>query len=163
MGGSNSGVGTCDFNKPQPVSAWHGLGQCKLYMGAIDEVIPVEQRSIELDPLGNSVPFAFARIGLVYILKSQFTEAIGWLEKARDSNPNIPFFREYLVSAYALNGEPERAAEELEQRRKMSPRLPSIAASKMRQETEFHASPKYMALREETLVAGLRKAGVPEQ
>jgi len=28
-------------------SAWHGLGQCKLFMGAIEEVIPAEQRSIE--------------------------------------------------------------------------------------------------------------------
>jgi adenylate cyclase len=150
-------------NHPNWDEAWHGLGQCKLFMGAIDEVIPVEQRSIKLSPLGPNIAFKLTRIGFVYLLKSQIQEAIEWLEKARNSNPTISFLRGYLVSAYALNGEPERAAAELEQRQKMSLPLQSIARYRTRQETGLRASPKLIALEEETFFAGLRKAGLPEE
>jgi tetratricopeptide (TPR) repeat protein len=144
-------------------TAWHGLGNCKLLMGAVEEVIPIEQRSIELNPLDPNIAFKFGRIGFVYLLQSQTKEAIEWLEKARNSNSNIAFLRGYLVSAYALNGEPERAAAELEQRQKMSPPLRSIAVARTRLKTVLRASPKLIALEEEAYYVGLRKAGVPEQ
>jgi Tfp pilus assembly protein PilF len=149
--------------QPNAAGAWHGLGQCKLFMGAIEEVIPAEQRSIELDPLGPNIAFKFIRIGFVYLLNSQLKEAIDWLEKARNSNPNIWFLHSYLVSAYALNGQPEQAAAELEQRKKMSQPLQSIASSRAQLITVLRASPKLIALEDETYYVGLRKAGVPEE
>jgi predicted Zn-dependent protease len=116
-----------------------------------------------LSPLDPNIAIKLARIGFVYLLKSQIKEAIEWLEKARNSNPNISFLRAYLASAYALNGEPQRAAAELEQRQKMSQPLQSIARMRTRRETVLRASPKLIALEEETFYAGLRKARLPEE
>jgi Flp pilus assembly protein TadD len=62
----------------------------------------------------------YARIGHVHLLQSRTDEAIPWLEKARSANPSHPLFRANLASAYALNGQTERAAAELAKARKLS-------------------------------------------
>ena len=51
---------------------------------------------------------------------SRTEEAITWFEKARNAAPTHPHLRAQLASAYALNGEAERAAAELAEARRMS-------------------------------------------
>lgn len=68
----------------------------------------------------------------------------------------------YLASAYALNGETERAAAELTEARRLSGsgRFSSLALMKAR---GYFGVPKIRALFETTYLAGLRKAGMPEE
>ena len=89
-------------------------------------------------------------------------QAVFWLEKARGANPgNGPGLHASLASAYALEGESERAAAELAEARRLSsddryssiPRLKAVIARE----------PKARALLETTYFAGLRKAGMPEE
>jgi adenylate cyclase len=91
----------------------HALGECKLMTGSIEEVIPLEERSIRLNPLDGLVGNKYWRIGLVHLLQSRTDEAIPWLEKARAANPGLAYFHDALASAYGLKGETERAAAEL--------------------------------------------------
>ena len=95
-------------------------------------------------------------------MQSRIDEAILWLEKARGASPEHPPSRAHLASAYALNGETERAAAELAEARRVSPddRYSSIARLWA---VGYFGVPKIRALYEATYLAGLRKAGMPEE
>jgi hypothetical protein len=67
-----------------------------------------------------------------------------------------------LAAAYALKGEPERAASELAEARRLSGdgRFSSIAHF---QTGRYFGVPTIRALYETTYFVGLRKAGMPEE
>jgi predicted Zn-dependent protease len=98
------------------------------------------------------------------LVQSRIEEAIVWLEKARSANPTLAFVHRWLASAYALVGDTERAAAEIAEARRLngngSP--PSIAQAKASAARDFMA-PAIRARFETTYLAGLRKAGVPEE
>ena len=148
------------------VSAHAHIGQCKLFTGSIEETIPSQERAIRLSPRDPQLPIYFGRIGLVHLLESRIDEAILWLERARRTNPGLPYVRRHLASAYGLNGEIERASAELAETCKLSSddRHSSIAKLKA---VEIVAGnwgvPKIRALFEATYFVGLRKAGMPEE
>jgi len=98
----------------------------------------------------------------VHLLQSRTDEAIFWFEKARSANPEHSSSPAYLASAYALNGETERAATELAEARRLAgdDRFSSIARVKA---SRSWGVPKISALHEATYFAGLRKAGMPEE
>jgi TolB-like protein/Flp pilus assembly protein TadD len=147
---------------PNWVFAYMALGGCKLLTGAIEEAIPLAERAIRLSPRDPNIGAMYARIGHVHLLQSRTDEAIPWLEKARSANPSHPLFRANLASAYALNGQTERAAAELAKARKLSAddRYSSLARL---QAVGYFGVQKIRALYEATYFAGLRKAGMPEE
>jgi tetratricopeptide (TPR) repeat protein len=154
------------FNRNR-VGAYAHLGQCKFYQGSIEEYIPLVERAIRLSPRDPQVGVWFGRIGLVHLLQSRVAEAILWLEKARNADPALPYVRSRLASAYALNGEFERATVELTEAYNLSSddRYASIAHFLKAGETGsgYWGVPKIRALYEATYFAGLRKAGMPEE
>jgi TolB-like protein len=89
-------------------------------------------------------------------------EAVIWLEKARNAIPSHPLPHAILASAYALNGDADRAAAELAEARRLvaDDRYSSIARLKA---VGSYGVPKIRALFEATYFAGLRKAGMPEE
>jgi adenylate cyclase len=143
------------------VQAIAAIGLCKFFSGAIEEAIPAQEQAIRLSPRDPRVFNWYWRIGMVHLLQSRTDDAISWLEKARNANPRLAGPRGWLLSAYALNGDTERAEAELSEARRLSgdSRYASIAAYKAAQ--RFGAS-AIDALAEETFFAGLRIAGVPE-
>jgi len=66
------------------------------------------------------------------MLQSHMDEAIVWFEKARTAIPALPTPHSRLASAYALNGDTERAAAELAEARRLAgdDRYSSIARLK---------------------------------
>ena len=151
------------------VAAIHNLAWCKFLTGSIDEMIPLEEQCIRLSRYDPFVGYMYVRIGLVHLLRSRIGEAIVWFEKARIANPRLVDLRALLASAYALNGETERAAAELAEARRLrgDGRYSSIARLKA---IGYFGIPgedaevaKVRALFESTYLAGLRKAGMPEE
>jgi adenylate cyclase len=144
------------------VRALHALANCKLFAGSIDETIPLEEQAIRLSPHDPLLGNWYHQIGRVHLLQSRTDEAIVWLEKSRSANPAHPFVRAELASAYALKDDPERAAAELAEARRLSAdgRYSSIARLRA---FEYRGVPKVRALLEATYFAGLRKAGMPEE
>jgi tetratricopeptide (TPR) repeat protein len=102
------------------VFAMFALGQCKLYSGAIEEVIPLVDRALRLSPRDPMRSSFFSEIGRVHLLQSRTDEALSWLEKARDLAPRHPSFRAWVASAHALKGETDPAAAELAEARRLS-------------------------------------------
>jgi TolB-like protein/class 3 adenylate cyclase/Flp pilus assembly protein TadD len=149
------------FN-PNSTSALHLLGWCKFLTGSIDEVIPLAEQAIRLSPRDPFIANRYVRIGMINLLQSRTDEAIIWLEKARNANPTEHYTRALLASAHGLKGEPDRAAAELAEARRLfgDDRFSSIARLRT---TENWGVPKIRALVEATYFAGLRKAGVPEE
>ena len=145
------------------MNAYSALGYCKLYSGLIDGVIPLVEQAIHRSPRDPEIGNCYFRIGQVHTVQARIDEAIVWLEKARSTNPRHPQFRAYLVSAYALKGENERAAVELAEARRLSgdDRYSNIA--RLKAAAIYSGVPEALALFENTFFVGLLKAGMPEE
>jgi adenylate cyclase len=138
------------------------IGRCKIYIGMIDEAIPLVEQALRLSPRDRWTGVWCMWGGQAHLLQSRTDEAILWLEKARSANPALPIVHLYLASAYALKGESERAVAELAEARRLGgdDRYSSIARTKA---VGYFGVPKVRALYETTVFAGLRKAGMPEE
>ena len=145
---------------PDDTEALHALGECKLYTGAIDEVLPLEERALRLNPVDPHNGYKYNRIGVVHLLQSHTDRAILWLEKAVRGELKFYMPHAWLASAYALNGEPTRAAGELAEARRLAG--PNSFSTVARLQVAYSDRPKVRALVEATYFAGLRKARLPE-
>jgi len=144
------------------VVALTNLGWCKLLTGSIEEAIPAQEQAIRLSPRDPLIGVWYGWIGQADLLQSRTDEAIVWFEKARGADPALAYDHANLAAAYALKGESEGAADELAEARRL--RGPGSYASIARlRATAYWGVPKVRALFEATYVAGLRKAGVPEE
>jgi tetratricopeptide (TPR) repeat protein len=145
--------------------AYANLGWCKFLTGSIEEAIPLAEQAIRLSPRDPGIGYRSILIGIVHLLQSRTDEAIVWLEKGRSAMPAAPWVHSHLASAYALKGEIERAAAELAEARRLNggDLFSSIAHVKAFSGGYQGAAPKVRALLDPTYIAGLRKAGVPEE
>jgi adenylate cyclase len=145
--------------------AWalFALGHCKLRVGSIDDVIPLVERAIRLSPRDPNIALMYFRIGEVHLLRSRVEEAISWLEKARSANPRYSFVHAFLASALGLKGDPERAAVELAEARRLSGNGSPSTIAHERATFVAGFSPAIRPLLESSYIAGLRKAGLSEQ
>jgi TolB-like protein/Flp pilus assembly protein TadD len=148
------------------VIALNGLALCRLFAGSVEEAIPLEQEAIRLSPRDPAIGYWYGTIGVVHLLQSRIDEAILWLEKASSALPRFAGLRTFLASAYALRGETERAAAEIEEARRLSGdgRYSSIVRLKAYGPgLGYWGVPKIRELFEATYFTGLRKAGMPEE
>jgi adenylate cyclase len=151
-------------SNPNFVVALNGLAQCKLYSGSIEEVIPLEEQAIRRSPHDPQIGTWYGSIGMVHLLQSRTGEAIGWLEKARSAAPAKPFNHLPLAAAYALSGDVDRAATELAEARRLRGKGSFSSIARMKAGGFWGSlSPKTRNLFEATYLAGLRKAGMPEE
>jgi tetratricopeptide (TPR) repeat protein len=144
------------------VDAISALADCKLHVGPIEEVIPLQEQALRLSPRDPLISNMFSRIGVVHLLQSRTDEAIVWFEKARNANPARPIVHAHLASACALKGEAQRAAAELAEARRLSSDDRYSSTAHLSAVQDFGV-PKIRAIVEKTYLAGLRKAGLPEE
>jgi adenylate cyclase len=146
-------------NSPHAIAA---LGHCKLWTGALEEAILLQEQAIRLSPRDPLIGAYYMRIGQARLLQSRINEAIPWLEKARNANPGHPHSYAWLASARAIKGEIEQAGAELAEARKLTSddRYSSITRLKI---LGSFADLEIRTLCEATFFAGLRLAGMPEE
>jgi predicted Zn-dependent protease len=125
----------------------------------------LEEQAIRLSPHDPRIGHFYRDIGFVHLLQSRLGEAILWLERARSAIPELPWTHLLLASAYGLQGETERAATELAEARGLQggDRHSSIARIKAFSGGYGGMTPEIRTLLDATYIAGLRKAGVPEE
>ena len=137
------------------------LSDCKFWTGSIEQAIPLAKQAIRIHERDYSVVAWYLSIGRVHLLESRSEEAIVWLEKARSANPQLPIVHAWLAAACASNGDIERAAAELGQARSLSRDGRYSSITRLKAAGHFGV-PKVQVLVENTFLAGLRKAGIPE-
>jgi TolB-like protein/DNA-binding winged helix-turn-helix (wHTH) protein/cytochrome c-type biogenesis protein CcmH/NrfG len=150
---------------PNDTAALHALAQCKLMIGLIDEVIPLEEQAIRLNPRDPHIGFKYARIGMVQLLQSRTDAAIPLLERAASGEPEYFMGHAGLAAAFGLKGETTRAARELAETRRLLGTVgrDSYSTTARLRAISYWGVPKIHALWEATFLPGLRKAGVPEE
>jgi adenylate cyclase len=149
---------------PNWVHALHALARCKFFTGSIEEVIPLEEQAIRLSPRDAGIGGWYRQIGVVHLVQSQTDVAVVCLEKARNAAPAHPNIRAHLASAYALAGDTERAAAEIAEARRLSADDRYSSLARLRTVEDLGALvPKVRTLLEATYIAGLRKAGLPDE
>ena len=136
--------------------------------GSLDEAIPLAEQAIRLSPHDPGLANFYWFIGAMHLAQSHTGEAVLCLEKARAANPTLAGPRAFLASAYALKAETEHAFTELAEARRLSrdDQYSSIArlqAAGLPGSRGYWGVPKVRALFEATYLAGLRKAGMPEE
>jgi TolB-like protein/Tfp pilus assembly protein PilF len=147
---------------PNSASALDNLADCKLLTGSLEDAISLAQQAIRLSPRDPRIGYFYIRIGHAHLLQSCPDKAIPWLERARGAVPEIPFVHALLGSAHGLKGDIGPAAAELAKARRLSAdnRWSSVAHWKA---VGYFGVPKVRTLMEATYIAGLRRAGMPEE
>jgi TolB-like protein len=146
------------------VAAIAHIGRCKIYVGPIEEAIPLHEQAIHLSPRDPGIGLWYFRIAQAHLLQSHIDKAILWFEKARSASPAYAFPPRWLASAYALKGDLERAAVNLAEARRLRENdFPVSIAQVKGVYDRYFVAPTTRALLETTHLVGLRKAGVPEE
>jgi adenylate cyclase len=137
--------------------AYAHVGWCKFLTGSADEAIPYFEQAIRLSPHEPAIALWYGRMGVIYLLRSQTDEAIGWLEKANSENARLAFVHAYLAAGYALKGESKRAQAELAEAQRLGKAYSSLTSVG---KSIWYDEPKIRALAEGTYFLGLRQAGI---
>jgi tetratricopeptide (TPR) repeat protein len=138
------------------------IGRCKTLTGRVEEAIPLQEQAIRLNPRGPGIGLYYLRIGEAHLLQSRTDDAIIWFEKACSAMPGHPGSHAWLASAYALKGDTERARAELAEAQ-------GLGGESFSSMTRLEAGGPAIrndvvrSLFEATYLAGLRKAGMPEE
>jgi tetratricopeptide (TPR) repeat protein len=124
---------------------------------------PLTQRAIQLSPRDPNLGDFYQLIAVAHLQQSRIEDAILWPEKARNYFPAHAAIHRDLAVAYVLRGETERVTAELTKARRPSSddRYSSIA--RLKAVYRYSELPKFLALIDATYIAGLRKAGMPEE
>ena len=134
------------------------MGQVVTFLGDPEKAIPLYEEAIRISPRDSDGLGMFLHLGLAHILLRHDDAAIEWGLKARALNPKVMYVHYDLAAAYGLKGNETAARASLAEALKLQPKL-SIAWLRARSPSD---DPRFNRLREDTLFAGLRKAGLRE-
>jgi len=144
------------------VAALHILAICKFLTGSGDAAIPFLEQAIRLGPRDRDLTYRYGMRGFMHLMQSRTDEAIVWLEKARGADPMHPPTHYFLAAAYGIKGELDRAAAELAEARRLNPTDRYSTIARVRANGDLN-TPAVRAQFETIFLAGLRKAGMPEE
>jgi TolB-like protein/DNA-binding winged helix-turn-helix (wHTH) protein/tetratricopeptide (TPR) repeat protein len=148
------------LDRNNPV-AFRGLGATLMLLGRPEAAIPYIEKSIRLSPHDPRIVFNFSVLGQCHLLLGHVDHAIELLKKARGADPRFFGIHLSLAGALGLRGDLDEARAEVAEAIKLKPEINSLAA--WRAASPWGSNPEYSALRDKTLVVGLRRAGFPEE
>jgi adenylate cyclase len=149
-----------------PNNAWtiRLFGQTLLSLGQPETALPYLEKAIRLDPRSPFIFFAYSALGRCHLFLGRTEKAVALLRTARALAPDSWFVHLYLAGALGLSGDVEEAKNEIAEAVKGRPNANSIAAwHAIQVRQQGLGNPRYQALQEKTIIAGLRLAGFPEE
>jgi tetratricopeptide (TPR) repeat protein len=139
--------------------AFQQLGVTLMCLGEPEVAIPQIERAIRLNPYDPNIASYYWAIGSADLISGRLDDAVSLLTKARAANPRLYFIHLWLAGSLALKGDVDSARSAVAESLKLRPEINSLA--RWRSENLFYTNPKFTALAEKTLYAGLRQAGFP--
>jgi TolB-like protein/Flp pilus assembly protein TadD len=137
--------------------AYARTGLLKALLGRPEETFRLIEKAIRLSPRDSNLGEWYIHIGVARFMMDQLEEAIIWLRRATEANPEIALSSLILASACSLAGRREEARAALSRYLTL---YPGITVSKLRR-MRYSNHPAYLAWLEH-YYEGLRKAGLPE-
>jgi TolB-like protein len=132
------------------------LGQALTCLGQPEAGIPYVEKALRLSPRDPNVASIYWALGMCHILLEHNDQAIDFFRRARAANPRWWWTHFCLAGALGVNGELDEARAALTEGIKLKPEVDSVAQWRVHQ-------PWQWMLREQNLVAGLNRAGLPNQ
>ena len=141
--------------------AYYRLGVTLMYLGQPKAGIPYIEKAMRLNPSHPNIGHYYWGLGACDLLLGHVDEAVELLRKARAANPRLYNVHEWLAGALALKGDLDEARMALAEMLKIKPDLTSIQA--VRIHYPWITNPEHLALRQQTIDLGLRRAGLPDE
>jgi tetratricopeptide (TPR) repeat protein len=135
------------------------LGYSKMLLAQPAEGAVLLERALVMSPRDPLRAIWYSRIGQCDMYLERFETAKTALETSRSLNPNLAWNHLYLAGVYALLGALPQAQAALAHAQRLYPSLNSTKNYKALSQISY---PELELLREKTLVAGLRLAGLPD-
>jgi tetratricopeptide (TPR) repeat protein len=104
-------------------SAYARIGLLNALLGRPEETFRFVEKAIRLSPCDSSLGEWYLHIGVARFMMDQIEEAIIWLRRATEANPEIVLTFLTLASACSLVGRREEARAALSQYLSLHPRL----------------------------------------
>jgi adenylate cyclase len=130
------------------------------FLGRPEEAIPLLEKALRLDPRSPNLTIPLENLGYVLLL-GHVDEAIDFLRRSWAANPRPYYVHMHLAGALGLKGDIVDAKQELAESIRLKPEYNTL--KRYAAGVPWVSNPKGWALRERTLNAGLRKAGLPEE
>ncbi len=137
------------------------LGITLMFLGHPAAAIPHIERAIRLNPHDPNIAGGYWALGASHLALGHGDQASDLLRRARAANPRLHFVHLWLAGALGLAGDVAAARAALAEAIRLRPELGSL--QRWRAANPWTAEPRFAALAETTLYAGLRRAGLPEQ
>jgi tetratricopeptide (TPR) repeat protein len=131
--------------------------------GQPEAAIPYLEKAIRLNPRESTVASIYASLGANHLFLGGTDQAIYFGRRARAENPRVWWIRLCLAGALGLKGDIDEARAEIVEALKLQPEVNSVARSRALGATMGIGDPRFHALMEKTIYAGLRRAGFPDQ
>jgi tetratricopeptide (TPR) repeat protein len=145
---------------PMAASTRSHLARAKILIGEPAEAIPLLEEAIRISPRDPSIGFMHYRLGLANLLIGNTDEATRWYKKAVLTYYEPADAYAELAAALSLKGDKAGAQAALAEAAKLNPHETTLAWMR---KNSLSNRPKFVELRERTLIEGLRKAGMPEE
>ena len=136
------------------------MGQTLMFLGQPEGAIPYLEKAIRLSPRDPGLYSAYFNLGLCDLFLGHIDEGIEFLRKAWAENRQIWYLPFSLAAGLGLRGDIAEAKAALAESLRLNPEMNSVARCRAVPGKE---NPRFLALVEKTVYAGLRRAGMPEE
>ncbi len=148
---------SCDCSRSQQcsrVSAARHNADVPGRAGARDSA---DRKGHSAQPARPEIASYYWALGSAELVSGRVDDAVNVLSKGRAANPRLYFIDLWLAGSLALKGDLDAARSAVAELIKLRPEINSVAS--WRAENLFYTNPRFTALAEKTLYAGLRRAG----
>ena len=141
--------------------AFQQLGVTLMCLGEPEDAFPQIERAIRLNPHDPNIASYYWALGSAELVAGRVDDAVSLLSKARAANPRLYFIHLWLAGSLALKGDLDAAKSAVAASLELRPEVNSLAS--WRAENLFYTNPRFTALADKTVYAGLRQAGFPDE
>jgi TolB-like protein/Flp pilus assembly protein TadD len=145
---------------PNNADAFRQLGAVELFSGQPDTAIRHTTTAMRLSPYDPTIHTVYWILGTANLFLGHVDQATDLIRTATTINPQIFFPYLWLAGALGLSGRIDEAKVAAAEALKLNPQVDSIA--RMRRQWPW-GTPDYWQRLAETVEAGLRRAGFPDQ
>jgi adenylate cyclase len=137
--------------------AYGRMGILNALLGRPEETFPLVEKAIRLSPRDGNLGEWYLSIGVAKFMMGQLEQAIIWLRRSTEANPELNRAFSVLASACSLAGRHEEARAALSEFLRLRP---NVTISQLRT-SPYSNHPAFLAWLQR-FYEGLRKAGLPE-